>query len=451
MTSLMDRVGSWVKYRLLTNQDRQSLLREGFAQDLVDNLVYYTERTTDTTDFINEEFVTGFTQAAFDPSIYASEAMIDALRASTHGNCAWCEQPLENAGAIVSHIRPPAGYIENSALYREAYYDLAYKHTNLIYSCPSCSNRYKANHFPVLSSFRGADDSPVLVDPYNEDPRDFIRFNPCNGMAYPYDRLHVFIEQQNKFGNESPETVIWNDPSLIPAQFDSAGNSISNSDNEQEYRQWCNSSSAPEYSRGESTIQILGLNRSTLQRFRIAHLQRLQALWTISSETENDEKNKNEQNLEAARKTVDAKPLSEFSSLTIDAQGTWDTGFRTENSIQLPESSQDTQLTVVPESILTGLVYIVLENELSLVNKRRIIHLSADDLLYSSVTSKCVCMPINWTHDFNNVIKVHSDNQTWETSFAELIATRHSALRTLFSNNEVWAEGQYAALSSDSA
>lgn len=101
----------------------------------------------------------------------------------------------------------------------------------------------------------------------------------------------------------------------------------------------------------------------------------------------------------------------------------------------------------IPNYFRSGFMYVVLENELSLKNKRRIVNLSSDDLLYASVTGKCVFIQIDWHNDFTNTIKVHESNHTWETTFSELIDTRPVALRHLFSRSEVWAEGHYKPLS----
>ena len=106
---------------------------------------------------------------------------------------------------------------------------------------------------------------------------------------------------------------------------------------------------------------------------------------------------------------------------------------------------QDHQL-YIPSFIRSSLIYIVLENELELKNKRRIVSLNNNDLLYGSTTGKCVFLPLDWHQDYNNVIKVHESNHTWETSFAELSKTRPQALLSLFANSEVWAEGNYQAL-----
>ncbi|MCC2614996.1 hypothetical protein LJ739_01915 [Aestuariibacter halophilus] len=101
---------------------------------------------------------------------------------------------------------------------------------------------------------------------------------------------------------------------------------------------------------------------------------------------------------------------------------------------------------LIPQTVMSGLMYIVLEQELTLRNKRRIVLLDSNDLLYGSVGGKCVMLSIDWQKDWHNVVKVHEGKHTWETSFAELAATQDIALLRLFAHSEVWAEGTYAPL-----
>lgn len=111
--------------------------------------------------------------------------------------------------------------------------------------------------------------------------------------------------------------------------------------------------------------------------------------------------------------------------------------------LQTPLSSK---ADLIPPLIRSALVYVVLENELKLSGKRRIVFLNNSDLLYGSISGKCVFMPINWDMDRLNVVKVHGGNMTWQTSFSELIQTHPTALLSLFATNELWAEGNYEPL-----
>ncbi len=100
----------------------------------------------------------------------------------------------------------------------------------------------------------------------------------------------------------------------------------------------------------------------------------------------------------------------------------------------------------ISNRIKSDLMYLVLENELSMQNKRRIVMLNSHDLLYASTSGKCVFLPINWEQDFTNAVKVHEGNVIWETTFGELVLTHPVSLQNLFSRSEIWAEGKYDAL-----
>lgn len=100
----------------------------------------------------------------------------------------------------------------------------------------------------------------------------------------------------------------------------------------------------------------------------------------------------------------------------------------------------------VPTRVQSGLIYTVLESELTLSGVRRIVALNGHDLLYASISSKCVFLPIDWQRDITNTVKVHERGVTWQTTFNELLATRPVELHNLFSRSEIWAEGDYPAL-----
>ncbi len=114
--------------------------------------------------------------------------------------------------------------------------------------------------------------------------------------------------------------------------------------------------------------------------------------------------------------------------------------------LQILDTDIDDNGQLVPPLLRSALTYIVLEHELKLKGKRRIVFLNSADLLYGSTTGKCVFLPIDWQLDIGNVVKVHGGHQTWQTTFAELLTTNPIALLSLFANNEVWAEGNYEPL-----
>ncbi len=123
----------------------------------------------------------------FDASIYAAQAVKDALRTAQHTKCAFCESFFAHTGyGDVEHFRPKAGYkqAESDELKRPGYYWLAYRWENLFYSCQLCNQRFKRNLFPLKDARRRArshthnlgKEEPLLVDPAAQGPARYIGF-----------------------------------------------------------------------------------------------------------------------------------------------------------------------------------------------------------------------------------------------------------------------------------
>ncbi len=123
----------------------------------------------------------------FDSGIYAHETVKQALREAQHDKCAFCESKFTHISyGDVEHFRPKAGWCQEAGepLTRPGYYWLAYEWTNLFLSCTLCNQRFKRNHFPLLTPTKRArshqDDvtaeDPLLLDPAVDDPESFISF-----------------------------------------------------------------------------------------------------------------------------------------------------------------------------------------------------------------------------------------------------------------------------------
>ena len=137
----------------------------------------------------------GIVKLNFRSGVYASTEVRVALDGLQHGKCAFCEvHILPVSTPHVEHFRPKAAYIdeEDGSKQQPGYYWLAYSWSNLLLSCPRCnSTTFKGIRFPlqmeVSRALSPADDlsleQPLLIDPYAEDPRDFIRFR--GAVAYP--------------------------------------------------------------------------------------------------------------------------------------------------------------------------------------------------------------------------------------------------------------------------
>ncbi len=463
MQELLHLVSNGVKYATLSVADRKMLLQKGFAKDLVDNLVFFTERPCE--DIRNKEqdhLVVGFTHAAFDPSIYACDSIASALMQSHDGRCAYCESQIDHISPKhISHFRPVWGAIEGSNLNRQAYYSLAYEQTNLVYACETCNEVYKGSQFPVeglrAPKISLMQEQALLINPYQEDPRQYVRFNPITAEAYAYDDLAKVCVEKLNIAESEVESLLWENPNLIPSTMASpitstiASKRDDDSSQMQDYRrclqQHQRSSSA---TKGEITINVLGLNRPELLRARLKHLREIYGVFLAQEKT-------GESDLTAIQHFLNSlknggSESHSYRSLTIDAINSWQKNSDANiswfsNYTDLLESYSSSSIVCVTPQFASSLQYMVLETELKLEGKRRIVCLHSSDYLYGSDRkAKTVFLPINWKQDFSNVIKVSSEKLLWEASFAELCETRPVALQSLFANNEVWAEGNYPAL-----
>lgn len=464
MQDLMERLTDGEKYRTLTLQDRKMLLSEGYARDLVDNLVFVTQRLMaeglgSTKE--HDKLITGFTYAAFDPSIYACGTIRRHLAGLTQGRCAYCESYLDaTTGGHVVHFRPAATFMEQNNIRRSPYFALAYQQNNLVYSCYSCSEEYKANRFPVTGQRMPAvsleQEKNLLVNPYVDNPRDYIRFNPLTAEAYPYDVVKAFYHDINHIAPADVETLLWRNPQKIPDVFNLLNKPTYNEALEDSFKQWQLDKNLSSY-KGWSTIECLGLNRPNLLKKRYDYLCQLFGRYQLHQQKQNT------QDSQSAMVDWKTELLNgiEYRSLSQDAVNSWLQGDEPSNQENDQNSfdnwlntysstlsiSNSLEHTAFPNWLTSSLIYLVLEKELTVSNKRRLVNLSASDYLYGSDNpEKCVFISVDWEKDKNNVIKVRSQRNVWETSFQELAASRPLEIMSLFAHNEIWLEGDYPPL-----
>ncbi|MCW8999244.1 MAG: hypothetical protein OQK04_11070, partial [Kangiellaceae bacterium] len=501
LSELLERVANGATYRTLTKEDRALLESEGFASDLVNNIVFITQRIpakntlnprlgTEPTD----EKVKGYTFAAIDPSIYSSASIYSHFEQLSNGKCCFCESStLSTDGSEMYHFRPPSIIFNNGLTIRSPYYSLAYQQDNLIYACHACAEKNKSDLFPVAGRQFPAcsihEEQALLINPYQEDPRSHIRFNPMNANAFDFKKLSDFYQSEKGLNQQELEKLIGESPQLIPLQFNLYGDKISDANNDQLYSDW--ESKIQHQYKGENSIRIYGLNRAPLVEERFKHLRL--AFSFIEAAITNDS---DDSKALAESFTTSA---SEYASMMVDAINSWQLGNQknkektsdatkspTEgNNIEEPtkinwqeyysnslshpskkmstnKAQSATQLNTekpaktpapsIPSWLTSVLIYVIFESELSVENKRRIVYLNERDQLYGGeIGEKCVFESIDWHKDVNNIIKVRSGKNLWETSFAELAASRPLEIIDLFANNEVWVEGEYPALVEQSA
>jgi energy-coupling factor transporter ATP-binding protein EcfA2 len=143
----------------------------------------------------------------FDASIF--RAARQALAAASNGKCAYCETFVEKAD--VDHYRPKsrAEGLAKGDTAPDHYWWLAYSWDNLMILCSTC-NRNKRNRFPVIGRRieRGdplADESPLLLDPYGaEDPARHLWFED-DGM----------VRAMTQRGDTTIEVLGLNRPDLV--------------------------------------------------------------------------------------------------------------------------------------------------------------------------------------------------------------------------------------------
>lgn len=468
MTKIVATLQSWGakagNYRILTPKDRKDLLTQTEApKSLVQSAAFFTEQLRVPHDggFITvDQLMVGFTSEAFDSSLYGSDAMKKALMQSHYGRCAYCETLInQSTYGDVEHFRPKAAYTvsPSPALYRPAYYYLAYTPKNLFLSCQLCNEAYKQNDFPVIGQ-RVPDvaldaEVPVLIDPYAEDPRSSIRFNPVDGRAYAFDLVKAFYGSPigGGLGSSQTEQEIWKDPSRIPWQTDYKGQMISNPAVDKAFDEWLKVQKDPQLQRGTRTISTLNLNRRPLVRARLNQLRQLRCVGWTSIANGVDQQAASE--LGGVLLGTDARRAAaapEYLSLSIDALQTWRLGPTGLNGTvsyynSALEAFVPAEVIISPPPHNDSLMYMVLDAEVKLSGKRRIVYLTDKDFVYGQGTNdRGLFLAIDWDTEIDNAIQVFQKQKLIrQTTLRQLIAGAPQALWRTFEKSEVWAIGEY--------
>lgn len=121
-----------------------------------------------------------------DNDLYKRKDVKDQLKKDQHQKCAYCECRLNGDYGDVEHFRPKKAYsihLDNT-LITPGYYWLAYEWRNLLLSCTTCNRKFKANHFVLedetkrdIANKNISQEKPLLVNPADEDPADYIEFH----------------------------------------------------------------------------------------------------------------------------------------------------------------------------------------------------------------------------------------------------------------------------------
>lgn len=128
-----------------------------------------------------------------------------ALARQFHGKCAYCELPLLTLDVgVVDHFRPSKGVSESSGGFLpDHYWAQTFEWANLYWACAYC-NRAKADRFPLRQgTSRAAPDAsrkalaleqPLLLDPCADQPDEHLLFSLDGTVSGVTDRGRATIE-----------------------------------------------------------------------------------------------------------------------------------------------------------------------------------------------------------------------------------------------------------------
>ncbi len=124
----------------------------------------------------------------FSTHAYWSENDVkEALWDMHNGKCCYCERSRDmKRESDVEHFRPKSEVAEDGN--HPGYWWLAYEWGNYLLSCKTCNQTYKKTNFPLLPGSQRAytpndidNERPVLINPAEENPEDYIGFDWSTG------------------------------------------------------------------------------------------------------------------------------------------------------------------------------------------------------------------------------------------------------------------------------
>jgi hypothetical protein len=203
-----------------------------------------------------------FEDLTIESKDYAPKPVKQALYLAHFGKCAFCEtRIIDSHYGDVEHYRPKKGvdWINNEGkkiTIKEVYFWEAFNWNNFVLSCGLCNQFYKKNYFEILPDTqrltvqtRDQKESPVLINPSIENPREFIRFDPLTAKA---EANPVLLKQ-------------------TPISINDQSSSFSSSQD-----------TGLSYARAAKSIEVLGLNRAALVDARQKHLVLLHSLFLMT-------------------------------------------------------------------------------------------------------------------------------------------------------------------------
>ena len=127
-------------------------------------------------------------------NVYGAESVKKKLRQRQHNKCCYSEAKFVAEYPHVEHFRPKGRVNrgETQELLYPGYYWLAYEWDNLYLSKQAINVSHKRNFFPLADEAQRvrnhhqdiANETPLLIDPGKEDPREHIRFHSDEPRPY---------------------------------------------------------------------------------------------------------------------------------------------------------------------------------------------------------------------------------------------------------------------------
>ena len=144
------------------------------------------------------------TQAVFvfDERPLAEPDVRSSLAATCTGKCAYCEIALSEKAMLVDRFRPAAEALAlDGSLSPEHYWWLAYAWENLYPSCAECQS-FKGTRFPVRDARASPgttgvalrDERPLLLDPRHDDPEQHLVYSDDGHVASATEEGQTTIE-----------------------------------------------------------------------------------------------------------------------------------------------------------------------------------------------------------------------------------------------------------------
>lgn len=120
----------------------------------------------------------------FNSNIYGDSTVKNELIKAQFDKCCYCETKIFEEGEI-EHFRPKSECRQDpqATIEKSGYYWLVYEWTNLVYACSTC-NRKKSIYFPLRDPQTRAkshkdnldQEQPLLINPAETDPAEHITF-----------------------------------------------------------------------------------------------------------------------------------------------------------------------------------------------------------------------------------------------------------------------------------